>query len=61
MYCVYILKSLKKKKYYVGHTSDLKKRLKEHNSGKTKSTKGYIPWIVVHKEKYVTKPEAFRR
>lgn len=29
---------------YYGYTSDLKKRIEEHNTGKTKYTKGHIPW-----------------
>ena len=61
MYCVYILKSLKSKRYYIGHTGNLQRRLTEHNSGKTKSTKGYVPWIIVHTEIYKTKSEAYKR
>lgn len=61
MYKVYILKSLIKNRYYIGHTGDLEKRLKEHNSGKTKSTKAYAPWIVVFTEEFSTKSEAFKR
>ncbi|MBZ0180937.1 MAG: GIY-YIG nuclease family protein, partial [Melioribacteraceae bacterium] len=38
-YFVYILTSLKDSKRYIGMTSDLNRRLKEHNSGKVKSTK----------------------
>ncbi|PIP50701.1 MAG: endonuclease [Candidatus Tagabacteria bacterium CG_4_10_14_0_2_um_filter_40_13] len=30
---VYILKSLKNKKYYIGSTEDLERRIKEHNNG----------------------------
>ena len=61
MYRVYILKSLKVSRYYIGHTNNLVKRLNEHNSGKTKSTKGYIPWKIVYTEEFETKSEAFRR
>ncbi len=39
MYYVYILLSEKDKKFYIGFTSDLKRRLKEHNEGKNPSTK----------------------
>ena len=34
--------------HYVGQTQDLTIRLTEHNSGKTKSTKGKTPWIVIY-------------
>jgi len=36
---VYILKSLKDEKHYIGHIVDLNKRLKRHNSGDNISTK----------------------
>ena len=35
MYTVYVLTSLKDGKHYRGYTSDIKRRLKEHNAGKT--------------------------
>ena len=47
MYYVYILKSSKSGVLYYGYTTDLKKRLKEHNSGCSKFTKGHIPWNLV--------------
>jgi len=34
MFYVYILKSEKDGKLYIGYTNDLKRRLEEHNSGK---------------------------
>ena len=47
MHIVYILKSHKDAaKYYVGITTDLKKRLKEHNSGVSYYSKRYAPWYV---------------
>ena len=49
---VYVLKSLKDSRFYVGMSLDIDRRLKEHNSGKTKSTKGYRPWILIHWETY---------
>ena len=47
MYYVYILSSSKSGILYYGYTIDLKKRFKEHNSGKSKFTKGHIPWKLV--------------
>ena len=41
---VYILQSLKGKKYYIGVTTDVKTRLLFHNSGKQRSTKNRIPF-----------------
>jgi putative endonuclease len=37
--CVYLLVSLKDRKQYIGSTSDLDRRLAEHNSGLVESTK----------------------
>lgn len=61
MFYVYVLKSLVTERCYIGHTAELEKRLAEHNRGKTRSTKGYLPWKVVYTEKFETKSEAFRR
>jgi len=47
MYHVYILRSLKSNILYYGYTEDLRKRFKEHNSSKSKFTKGHLPWKLV--------------
>ncbi|TSD02658.1 MAG: excinuclease abc c subunit domain protein [Parcubacteria group bacterium Athens0714_16] len=52
MYFLYILQSEKDKKFYVGITSDIEKRLKYHNSGRVNSTKHRIPFFVVYSERY---------
>jgi predicted GIY-YIG superfamily endonuclease len=44
MYYVYFLKSLHHEFYYTGCTGDLKKRLAQHNSGFSRSTKHYAPF-----------------
>ncbi len=54
MYYVYILKSRKFGKFYVGSTEDLVIRLKTHNSGKVFSTKPYVPWSLVYYEAHKT-------
>jgi putative endonuclease len=58
---VYILKSEKSGRYYVGRAADLPKRLKQHNDGKTRSLKAYLPMQVVHVEEFSSKQEAYRR
>ena len=60
-YSVYILESRKTGKYYVGQTNDLQFRIDQHNSGKNKSTKHGVPWVLVHHEKFNTRSEAFAR
>ncbi|WP_299435352.1 GIY-YIG nuclease family protein [uncultured Aquimarina sp.] len=58
---VYVLKSLKDNRFYVGMSEDIDRRLLEHNSRKTKSTKGYQPWIIIHKETYPDRITARKR
>jgi len=58
---VYILKSLKDNQLYIGSTSNLKKRLKEHNSGLVTSTKLRRPLKLVYFEGYVSEKEARQR
>ena len=50
--CCYILYSLKLNKYYVGSTTDIERRLEEHNRGKEKFTKTGSPWRLVYKEEF---------
>jgi putative endonuclease len=61
MYLVYVIRSIKDGRFYVGITNDIKRRIKEHNSGKTKSTKGFIPWQVVLTESFPNRLEARKR
>ncbi|MBC8486763.1 MAG: GIY-YIG nuclease family protein [Bacteroidetes bacterium] len=58
---VYILKSVRDRKYYYGHTSYLGKRLKCHNSGKVKSTKSRRPLRLHYSEEYSCKSDALKR
>ena len=46
MYYVYILESSKDGSRYIGITQDLKNRLREHNSGETKSNKTKTPFKI---------------
>lgn len=41
--CVYILQSQKNKRYYIGSTINVNRRLHEHNIGKVKATKYLRP------------------
>lgn len=61
MYYVYVLKSVKYKKSYVGFSNNLDQRLKEHNSGKSFYTKRYKPWIIIYKEEFKSEKEAIDR
>ena len=61
MYYVYVLKSEIDGRLYKGMTNDLDRRIKEHNSGKHKSTKGYKPWKLVYSEEVQNRLEARER
>ena len=61
MFYAYILKSEKDGKYYFGSYADLELRLKAHNGGKVRSTKGRRPLLVHYFEEFETKQEALRR
>jgi putative endonuclease len=49
---VYLLKSVKDKNYYLGWTTDLKRRLDEHNRGLVTSTKSRTPFELIGYEIY---------
>ena len=61
MFYTYILGSKKDKKLYTGSTSDLKKRIVEHNSGKVPSTKSRRPFVLLYYESYQVEKEARKR
>ncbi len=60
-YWVYILKSLKDNKFYIGSTADVNARLKFHNAGIQRSTRNRIPFELVHIELNINKEAALIR
>lgn len=60
IYFVYILKSEKNGRYYIGSTGNLERRLSEHNSGNTKSLKYLRPLKVVFKKGFIQRKEAIK-
>ncbi|MDD5711109.1 MAG: GIY-YIG nuclease family protein [Candidatus Colwellbacteria bacterium] len=44
---VYILKSLKNQRHYIGSTKDIDRRLAQHELGKVKATKNILPLELV--------------
>ena len=61
MYYVYVLQSIKDNKLYIGHTNDLKRRIKEHNSGFTLSTRYRKPFKLIYYESYVNLNDALEK
>ncbi len=58
---VYLLESVNYSELYIGYTTNLRKRLIEHNRGLNFSTKPYKPWKLIHYEAYLNKEDAKRR
>ena len=50
MWTVYVLESLKDGWRYTGMTGDIKRRLREHNAGKMRSTKSHLPYVIIYRE-----------
>ena len=61
MYNVYILKSTKTGKYYIGSTWNIGNRLINHNLGLSEWTKNKGPFVLIYKEAYPTRTEAVKR
>lgn len=61
MFYNYVLKSNKFDEIYIGFTSDLKRRLEEHNQGLNLSTKRYKPWKLIYYEACLNKDDSMRR
>ncbi len=61
MHFTYILLSKKDNNLYIGYTSDLKRRLSEHNKGKVRSTKYRRPLELAFYEAFASKEDAKRR
>ncbi|NCN94737.1 GIY-YIG nuclease family protein [Candidatus Wolfebacteria bacterium] len=61
MYFVYILRSRKDNNVYIGITSDIERRLKQHNSGKNLSTKYRTPFDLIYSEKTENRVDARNR
>lgn len=57
-YFVYIIKSKKDGKNYIGSTSDVKKRLEWHNVGKNTSTRHRIPFALIYEKEFLDKKSA---
>lgn len=61
MYYVYVLKSEKDKTLYIGYSANLRRRLEQHNSGKSRYTKSRLPWQLIYYEAYNSAKDAKNR
>jgi len=61
MYYLYILKSQKDHKLYIGFTDDLRRRFREHQQGFSRATKHRRPWKLIYYEAYADRRDAQSR
>ena len=52
MIILYVIRSEVNQNLYVGICKDVNNRLKEHNNGKNRYTKGLRPWVMVYTEEF---------
>ena len=52
MVYVYVIESLLDQSWYTGMALNAELRLKEHNAGKSKYTKGHLPWKIIYTEEH---------
>jgi len=61
VYYVYVLKSKRDGKFYVGYTENIMKRMELHNAGKIESTKWRRPFELIYYEASLSKEDAVCR
>lgn len=61
MFNIYVIQSTKTLKFYTGFTSDLRKRLNEHNQKLSTYTKGRGPFALIYYEACLNKLDAMAR
>lgn len=59
-YSVYVLRN-KDRRHYIGISSDVSERLKQHNRGEVRSTCFYKPWIMIYSESHSSRELARKR
>ena len=61
MFFVYILRSTRDDKLYVGYTNNVRRRLEEHSLGKVAITKNRRPFKLIYLEGYLNQQDATTR
>jgi len=61
MYYVYLIQSRINGQFYIGYTDNLRRRIDEHNTGKSLATKAYVPYELIYYEAYKAKEDAMAR
>ena len=58
MFYVYLLHSTKDNGFYIGYSTNLKRRLSEHKRGASFATKSRGPWKLIYYEAYTEREDA---
>src|SRR5205814_2693887 len=61
MFYVYILRSAKTNRRYVGSCENPHEYLGRHNLGHSRATRHGVPWSLVHRESFASRADALRR
>ena len=60
-YFVYIIRSLKDNTLYIGFSTNIDRRVAEHNSGLSRYTSAKAPWVLFYVEELSSKRDALKR
>jgi putative endonuclease len=58
MFYVYVLHSIADGGFYIGYTTDLRRRLSEHKQGTSFATRHRGPWKLIYYEAYTERLDA---
>jgi putative endonuclease len=58
MFYVYVLHSLEDRGFYIGFSTDLRRRMSEHKRGLSFATKYRGPWKLIYYEAYINRQDA---
>jgi len=61
MFHVYVLKSQKTGRRYVGSCENLETRVRRHNLGHSKAIRHGVPWTLAHSETFSNRADATRK
>ena len=61
MYYTYVLWDAQGKRFYIGYTENIRRRIAEHLSGKNHTTLRYESYHLIFYEAFISKDDAVRR
>ena len=61
MHYVYVLRSVRDDGFYIGYSSNLRTRLRQHSAGNSFATSYRGPWKLIYYEAYLEKADALGR